>query len=128
MFAILLGVNVNSFFILRHTLLAGAFLSDKPSFFRIFQSFFGFLIFSDRLSCKHFLFLSVIEGYTVFLASSYSILSTLNFFKFWFFKFSKQLVLGGYFFCNLSIKPLIRLAFYSNSFCKSHFVYNIKSI
>ena len=56
----------------------GAFLSGKLIFLIIFQSSFGFPLFSDSFSCKSFLFLSLIKACTVFLASLYSVLSTFN--------------------------------------------------
>ena len=53
-FAIALGENVNSFSVLRHMRVVEPFLSGEPNFFIIFQSSFGFPIFSDSFSCKIF--------------------------------------------------------------------------
>ena len=105
-----------------------AVLSGKPNFFTNFQSSFGFPIFSlfsDSFSCKSFLFLSLIKACIVFLASLYSIYFVHTWLSF--VKFSKQFVSGGYLFFNLSIKPLICIAFCYNSFCRCHFVYYIKN-
>ena len=57
-FAIVLGENVNSPFCL-----------VNPFFLIIFQSSFGFPIFSDSFSCKSFHFLALIKACTIFLAS-----------------------------------------------------------
>ena len=86
-FAIVLGQNVN-FFVLRHVRVVGAFLSGKRNSFIIFQSAFGFPTFSDRFSCKRFLFLSLIKASTAFYASVYIL--TICLWRLFFLQFLHQ--------------------------------------
>ena len=59
-------------------LVVGAFVSGKPKVFEI-----AYPIFLDSFSCNSFLILHLIKASMVFLASLFSILSTINldFFK-----------------------------------------------
>ena len=66
---IVYGSNVKPFSASRQILVEGDLLSGKPNCFNVFQSFFGFFVFSFSLFSKYAFFFLRIKFWTTFRAS-----------------------------------------------------------
>ena len=119
MLAIALWEDFKSSFALTHMFLVGTHLSGKPIFFKCPKPSFGFSIFKNSFSYnsfKSFQFLCFIKICMVFLASLYSISSTLNLDTFD-FQFP-----SGLFFLQSFHQTAHLHCLYCNSFCRCYFL------